>query len=323
MLEPLLLSPDIFSPSQLQSRGNRAVLSGLLREIGKAGSILDLSGGLILKKIIRILDESDSTVTRSLKERLKNLKKRNRIVQVDLLREYTNNEQISELVLVEGIKTQIERLLYADEVYEIEKYACIEKNHYLDVNDEDWWEKYTQQSVSCDMSEQSLEKFLKPVLKYAKRLSLIDPYFTCYDQNFRNESHLKTIELILSCINKAKMKEIVIHTSLKSMPKEVRLNEYYKSWDDTIVRLDLDFQFDVFIWEDLPNRERFHNRYLLTNQASFGNPEGWACWQKPQKSYIHLLDFEGNTDETNHLATTFNSAKVKILKGVKLISNYE
>ena len=148
-----------------------------------------------------------------------------------------------------------------------------------EVLDSDLWEKRSY-SVTLRRTKAHYRNALTPVLKYARTLTLVDPYMSCYEPRF--------FEVVQMCVDMLGQRgyEIVpgrihIHAGNPERAPRNRNREKAKDrldeWERKLRPL-IDarhpHKFRVFLWAERPGGERMHDRFILTDQIGIVVPGG-------------------------------------------------
>ena len=153
-----------------------------------------------------------------------------------------------------------------------------------------------QSSVHIQQCEADFERLLTPVLRYARKVRLIDPHLDCSQPRYKT-----TMELCMRLMREGPdgfARTMDIHAGLPSKYAgdcvaaldgwEHYLRPYVRSSDSNI-----EIRFNVFIWEDEPDSERLHDRFIITDQCGISAPGGLDCQRKPRSTDWSLLSQEG------------------------------
>ena len=162
------------------------------------------------------------------------------------------------------------------------------------------------------IEKQSLElmmKMLTPVLSYAERVKIIDPYFNFFPLHSNEKSknrYLNPMKII--CENLANQHgiknsaEIQIHTSVKAISKsegagkKVLRWKYVDKWRDQIQYYEKNYahKITVYIWEEKKGIDEWHDRYIDTNLCfiSIGKGSDESSWTDSTWTLVDDKDAE-------------------------------
>ncbi len=128
-----------------------------------------------------------------------------------------------------------------------------------------WKDRATTKSVQTNW--QTYKENLEPVLRYASKVTLIDPYLRCEGK------FLNIIQLCCDLLGQRRNRlerggYIDIHTKNQDYSRA--------DWEAELGRLDDShrYEFTVSVWKEKEKGERFHDRYIITNQCGIGIAHG-------------------------------------------------
>lgn len=294
MLYHFAITPDVFEPAAIPPGSREAVIIvELLRGIADNGLLANLNAAAWQKAVNDAYDNdnSDAAIRDKLKTCLKVINARNRIIrhpagtirpeQDDFcwLRWAVERHHSDASYPFQGIFTT-EVYLQLSEIVEA---ALIPLQQALD---HACWQQRPRYARFTKTKDQ-LRKHLKPLLRYAQKLVLIDPYMTCRKDRFFN-----TVQHCSDLMGKydGQQRRGVIHIhagdpqndrdeALRETPKE-RLHRWEQALRPVITQWG--HKFEVFLWKNKTGGKTFHDRYLITDQCGVKAPGG--------------LDFVENTD---------------------------
>lgn len=272
------ITPDVFDPAFLSGGPDAAViLTELLRGICENGMISDLhkSGWSrdIATRVKRIPSQSTKTNVMTLLEILKDRKRLVRhpkatnvpgdeLQWLELAREAHGRARLDAIVLTPDL---LARCGIDDEVL----------IGLGDMLGSDLWVD-RQHSATIKQQEAGYRSLLPKILRHARRLYLIDPYFR------PQHKWTKTIEICASLMGQrggdVLPGRIEIHTGdpgERQSPKDEKA-----TWDDW--RKDrfvpnYPHTLSVSMWAKTDHGERFHDRFLITDQVGFSIAGGLDC----------------------------------------------
>lgn len=162
-------------------------------------------------------------------------------------------------------------------------------------------------AVVARQTEEFMNKMLGPILSYADKVTIFDPYFSLEHDRYKN-----ALEII--CENLANhhgVKDeavIYIQTSIKSMMTSREFDwKVANQWPKIIKKYEDKYGhiLTLNIWEEL-NNDRWHERWLITNQCGIfmGIGSSISDWTDSTWS---LLDWR----ELSNIASKFNINRSK------------
>lgn len=141
---------------------------------------------------------------------------------------------------------------------------------------------------------------LDPILRHAKSLIIVDPYFSPNVQKYKNFLKICIEQMglrVASTLNG----RIYIHTGDPSDPTIMRypesINERLMAWETCIKGLfpaSIPHRIKIFIRKKRPDGKRFHDRFILTDQCCIDIPLGTDTYDEstPNSTTWALLDYE-------------------------------
>lgn len=161
------------------------------------------------------------------------------------------------------------------------------------LNSSQWQNR--RRSLTLKKREKDYRKNLTPILRYARSLTLVDPYFNHSEARF-----FDTIQLCSELMGQRpgldrRQGRIHIHAAKKHQePEDRSLEEYLASWKDKLSELNCKdgHRFKIFLWES--SSETLHDRFILTDQCGISTPGGLDCrtQSNPNDTVWSLLDEE-------------------------------
>ncbi|MBW1706177.1 MAG: hypothetical protein JRJ86_13570 [Deltaproteobacteria bacterium] len=141
------------------------------------------------------------------------------------------------------------------------------------------WNGRRRRSLTLTRSEAGYRQALAPILRYAKSLSLIDPYMNSHESRY-----FDTITICSNLMGQrghARLQgRIYIHAEAgKQKPYDQQLPDYLNAWEHKLRPLVTNdgHRFKVFLWESIPGSESMHDRFILTDQCGISTPGGLDC----------------------------------------------
>lgn len=122
-----------------------------------------------------------------------------------------------------------------------------------------WQGKRTKSLCKCDADFRSA---LAGILRHAQRVDLVDPYFSCGQCRYQ-----KTLDLCIDLLARGytKCPRLVIHSEMNGYNSVKEWKEAWRSYFQGI-RPPKPLTLRAFLWEQ-KNEDRFHNRYIFTDQG--------------------------------------------------------
>ena len=144
--------------------------------------------------------------------------------------------------------------------------------------DADCWVN-RERSIRFTKITANLRLYLTPIVRYAQKVTLIDPYMTCREPRF-----LDTVQHCADLLGKHDDQQSsgMIHIHAGD-PTAVGNEDLRESVDDRLERWETELKpiaghwghtFRVFLWGRKPGGKLFHDRYIITDQCGLDAPGG-------------------------------------------------
>lgn len=277
------ITPEIFDSSFLAGNGaNSVILTQLLRGICENGMISDLHKSRWSKDVARHVGEGPSQkIKTDLMTLLSILKNRNRLVRhpkgpsnpnddlewLELAREAHNRAPLDAIMLTPEL---LERSDINDEIL-VAVTGALDSPAWL----------ARRRSETIKQREEDYRSLLPKILRHAKRLYLIDPFF-------RPNLHqwTDTIKICASLMGQRggePLRGIIeIHTgdpSNRRSPGEEA--EAWEHWKRAEFAPNYHHMLSIAMWKRFDDGERVHDRFLITDQVGFSIAGGLDCLRPP------------------------------------------
>jgi hypothetical protein len=285
VLYEFVLTPEVFDKKSLVKHAeNRVNLKEVLKGICDNGLIASLDKDSWMHNVrekVNQLSPSDKDMMSAL---LKRINDRKRIVRYpkQSFSPYKDSDWL-ELALQIHQNEHFHSIITEEETYKSKPKLEPIVQMISNILDSYYWENRPKSlEVKQDMNDYNV--YLKPVLKNAKSLCLIDPYLSPFKPRFR-----KTLEICLSLLRNHSVR-IQIHCKL---PEGESPRRYFENWRRVIQRIidpSHQHRFKVYLWEALPQKQRFHDRFIITDQCAISIPGGLDCFDYDTKTIWHLLE---------------------------------
>jgi len=264
MLKEICITPNVFD-SEFLDKSNWKDLKSLLENIENSGYIVGLNNN-DWKKVVR---EKINTLDFKIKDRLNSilntLNDRNRIVghpkgnikpicEDDWIKIVSDLNNIRNFFSIIATKSFVENSISLEELENInisEKFGITGSKHFIKTSDE-------------------LEKIFVPLLSYAKKVTIIDPYFDISTPRYK-----ETLKYIAKAYREKRGKRdkgtITINCSEKifDMHKQNKwkqvINEIFKTYGHIIT---------INVWNRKEDGIKMHDRYIITEQSGIVSAAG-------------------------------------------------
>lgn len=286
MLYHFAITPDAFEPAAVPATSREAViLIELLRGIADNGMLANLHDGAWQKTTTDAFDRetTDPALRDKLSACLGVISDRNRLVRHPASTIYRDETDFCWLHrAVERHRTDpaypFQGIISTDDyvqLSEIAETALVPLHQALDHN---CWQGRSK-SARFTKTEGQLRGHLKPILRYAQKVVLIDPYLSCRKERFFNTVQ-HCADLLGNRDGQRRRGLIHIHagdpqndpeSTHRESPND-RLNQWAKELKPVIAQWG--HKFEVFLWKNRPAGKTFHDRYLVTDQCGVRAPGG-------------------------------------------------
>lgn len=286
MLNQFAITPDAFEPWAVRNMTPPGiVLIELLRGICENGLLANLHAGRWITDIRRHQDNED--LPQNVRDRLESclslLHNRNRLIRHPAgSSEYTEDD-------FRWLKWSLERhradssnpiagIFSTDEVLELSDLNDDVLIRLSSALDADCWMN-RQRSVRFTKTTTNLLTHLTPIIRYAQKATLIDPYMTCREQRF-----FETIQHVADLLGKHDGQRspgiINIHAG---DPVALGRDNLRESVSARLARWKIELQpvatqwghtFRIFLWGRKDGGKLLHDRYLITDQCGIDTPGG-------------------------------------------------
>jgi len=297
MLYELTLTPHVFDKSYIEESpsGSFRELVEILKSASKNGLLISLNKDEWLRESMQRLSYLSPEFRDKIQVIFKRLKDRNLIVKIPKTQIQANTEEqwIEVARLSEnGIPF---RVMIATKHYE--EHVC----HPLELIDNEMWEQDNNQTIYIDQTEENMRNHFSILLRYAKKVQIIDPYFNVLKPRYK-----KSLELISELFSSRRGNKtggsIIIHCKYDDT---VTPNaEYEKKWREVKDQLFKKYNhiYTIHIWKETD--KKMHDRFIITDQFGLHigsgldikeqNKTSWALIDNDAKREI-LNDYQENS----------------------------
>lgn len=283
MLYEFALTPDTFDASLLNDNALLPfTLIQLLRGLAENGLLANLNKGRWQRHIMQRM--ASPKLSPNSKHQviacLNLLNDRKRLVRHARRKggDPTNDLEWLELALDSHRRTPLHGIVLGQELlnrYGHHDEAFIELSGALDSAR---WQNRPR-SITLTQSEADYRKHLTPVLRHARALTLIDPYMTCRTSRF-----FRTVKLCTTLLGQRGDTvldgRIRIHANdpVTTGDHQESVENRLDAWERELRRLPKHpHHFEIFLWRRHPGGQKFHDRYIMTDQCGISAPAGLDC----------------------------------------------
>ena len=277
------ITPEVFGASFLATNGaHPVVLTQLLQGICENGMISDLNRGAWRRDIARRIEAVPSQKTKAdLTRLLSVLSDRNRLVRHPKESNESNEDhEWLTLALKAHERAPLDAILTSSELIESSGMAedllvAME----VALGSPVWLARKRSETIKNE--EAGYRALLPKILRHAKRLYLVDPYFRPDQRRWQD-----TIEICASLMGQRGHEQqrgiIEIHTgdpSDRRTPQEEM--EAWEHWKKSQFSQQFHHTLSVTMWKQCDGGERLHDRFLITDQVGFSIAGGLNCLRQP------------------------------------------
>lgn len=282
MLFEHAMTPELFDSAFLNTNdSNEIILVQILRGLAEFGILANLNKD----GWIRHVKERVNTLSPATKDKviscLTVLHDRNRLVRHP--RSMTGNP-ISDcdwlkLALVSHERIPFHAIILSQKL--MDNCNC-ESSEFVEFSvslDSTQWNDCRRRTLTLNKSRADYRSNLAPVLRHARKLALVDPYFKCVKR------YIDTIKICSNLFgDRGHIRlngQIQIHALNDHRNPHHCIDDRLAEWERNLRSLaDNDGHiFKVFLWENKPDsRAKMHDRYILTDQCGILIPGGLDCY---------------------------------------------
>ena len=293
MFNETAITPQLFDKVFLSEKVNKNSLRDVLRDIIRSSTIVVLLNKKEWEKSVeqyikRLPHEAQNTF----QTLLKTLTDRHRLVghddDIDMIPK--NEDQWIASAKFFHKKSQLDKIICTKELPPL-----IETPESL--RDGEAWENMTShQTEKVIQTEKIMEERLGRLLHYAKKVTIIDPYFNPHFSHYAKS--LRIILDTLSYQRGMRKKNAIINIHLKYNEKFMNKNK--KDWQrkkDEVLE-DFGHKLTVYFWDDSSTPLRIHDRFIITDQYGVSVGDGLNIHDDDiqKKSTWALLDNQATID---------------------------
>ena len=296
------ITPEVFSKEYAEKDPliSKDILF-FLRQLRTNGLIANINKNEWIKQVAKYRNELSPTFRDKLSKIFEYLQDHHRIVE-------------HETIIKDGVSSELDWLKMAIKEDELKPYLAIlftgsfEKPNNKVFNIEEFIEDDVldefQTGLEFSHTEANIQKYLTDFLIYAKKLTIIDPYFT---YNYKDEESLLLYAELFGKRrgNRLHNKQLVVHTYYNQRDKFVNpnSNEYKDKWIKVAKEIHQKYHHRVTInvWDD----KGMHDRFMITNQGGISSGRGFGLNDK-MSSFWSLMDSDTQRKQLNYFNQNAN-----------------
>ncbi|MBT5935429.1 hypothetical protein [Sulfurimonas sp.] len=294
MLYDFSCTPQLFTEEALNSdSSNFFFLQMFLKEVNKNGILADLNNGDWRKQVLQQINSLQPSHKDKLLHLLSNLKDHNLIVGHKKAELKPSSEE--EWIELAKISDDLEPFFSMLSLSKNDKTISLQS-----LFESDKWQDERLRTHYIIQNEVNLLQELKPILSYAKKVILIDPYFDTIRPKYRATLNIVAQEL-RSQRGNAQKGTIEIHTRFKY--GETDGHKFKSSWERSSKEIFQKYGHicRLYQWD---KTDSWHDRYIITDQCGVHvgagldvREEGKSTWAKLEYSTLSdiVKDFRENS----------------------------
>ena len=295
MLYEYAMTPDLFDSNFLNTNDpNGIILVEILRGLAQYGLLANLNRG----SWIRHVEVRANTLSPALKDKilscLKILNDRNRLVKhpKSMMGNPRTGCDWLKLALVSHNRIPFHAIILSQALIDNCKCECSEFVEYSASLDSSQWINCKKRTLTLTKTSAKYCFYLAPLLRYARKLALVDPYLKCVK---RYTDTISICSKLLGNRGHGRLNcQIEIHTLADNQNPHRCIDDCLAEWKKKLQFLadKAQHEFRVFLWENKPESESMHDRFILTDQCGFSIPGGLDCRNPsdPNSTDWSLLD---------------------------------
>ena len=288
MLYEFSMTPELFDVSVVGSNKRTGViLVQILRGIAENGLLVNLGDDdnqwfSSVEKRRRMLPQR---LKDQVRECLSILDKRHRLVRRSECIEDSPSTDQDWLNLALDSHNQIPfyAIVLSQELMDSSDSKCDVFIEFFGSLDSKRW-KERRRTLSVKKTLDDYERYLAPVLRYARSLKIIDPWLNPLEQRYYNT--LKICSRILGRrVHAQPSPRIDIHVA-ENKDNNQTIENYFATWKQKLNPLIKEYghHFRIYLWGSGPNFESMHDRFILTDQCGISVPWGLDCLERSNKN---------------------------------------
>ncbi len=295
------LTPHVFEKSYLEQDTSLPIyLKFFLINLRNSGLLANMNNNEWLKVVNHYKSELSPKLRDELSKIFEELSKRNRIVT------HTS-------IIEESLNAELDWIDLALKEEELKPYQAVFFTGLLEEKHEKMTtlEKYMENHLVCNedtpllyQTLDNMEQYLTDFLAYAKRLIIIDPYFTFGLDD--DKALLLFSELFAKRRgDRMKNRKILIHIfyNKKDRYHDPDATEYKKKWAQLFQKIYEKYGHDIRlnIWND----RKMHDRYMITDQGGISSSNGFGVFAS-RKPHWSLLKTDEVREQLNYFIPNVN-----------------
>ncbi|MEI6703984.1 MAG: hypothetical protein WCL71_10700 [Deltaproteobacteria bacterium] len=297
------ITPDVFDADYISANQKiEVILPEILKGICKNGMIANLNKDGWIKHLenIRLPAVASIELKDQLLRLLKALKDRNRLVRHPKASngDPANDADWLKLAIESHNHIKFDGIISTKHLHQASTISCAEFIDCLYVLNSPQWES-RRHSLTLQSCEPYYRPVLDPVLRHAKSLTIVDPYFSPHAQKY--------MDFLKICIEQLGRRgqsilpgRIRIHAgnpdSENDYNRETTI-ERLNAWESRLKELypsSILHKITIYLRKQKSGGKKFHDRFIMTDQCCIDIPMGTDTFSTstPHSTTWSLLDYE-------------------------------
>ena len=282
MLYEFAMTPELFDASTINSQdGASIILIEILRGIAENGLLANFHKDRWLRHINTKITSLSPALQDKIRSCFEIIDNRHRLVRRPkcMKGDPASDQEWLDLALYSHQRIPFHAIILSQLLLDHCKQECNAFVEFLGALDSPQWQAKKRRTLTLTKSHADYRTALTPILRYAKSLSLIDPWLNSHESRY-----FDTVEICSNLMGQRGHSRlngrINIHAEAgKQKPDNLEINDYLDAWEQKIRPLvgNDGHRFRVFLWESLPDSEKLHDRFILTDQCGISVPGGLDC----------------------------------------------
>jgi hypothetical protein len=275
------LLPEIFDESVHTADHSRSiVLKTILRDLAVNGLLADLHKSAWRKQILERIEALPPQLRQDVVKSLTTLMSRNRLVRHPRASHpvATDHDWLSLAATLENlhaiVANAVGTTVSCDNLVELDRV----------LDSELWSKRPTTWTVPMDRAGYAAA--LTPLLRYARKLLLIDPYLKA------DQAYVPVVELCARLLGfgRGDPKGMI---EIHAKRQDQSVGNWFKAWRAVLEPLHSTYghAFKVCLYETPTEGQRFHDRFILTDQCGVSVPAGLSLVSGSSTDWL-LMEYE-------------------------------
>jgi hypothetical protein len=316
------MTPDLFDASVINTENGGTILIQLLRGIGENGLLADLNKSKWSTHISKRMQDLSPPVKDRVQACLKVIADRHRLVRHPKASsgDPMNDQAWLNVAFESHKQIPFHAILLSQELLGACGHDTDRLVEFFSSLDSEQWEHTRNRTLNLAQTESAYRNALSPVLRYAKVLKLIDPFFSPGKRDSVNTLAL-CYELLGQRRGCPRGGRIEIHADATKLNLYGdKIGSYFDLWKEKLTPyLDSNLhQVHVFLWSSSDGPESMHDRFILTDQCGISCPGGLNCKSHPHANSTDWSLLDEKVRELRWSEYDSSSSRLKLIAKTEL-----